>query len=347
MFSGMRPLDSSGHVLEGNPSRRTIIFLEGRKISIQASTGNLEGMLSWVRRRYGVLARTYRHPLNRGSKLRALCDYVIWNAARFLLDARFVLNLPENLKIIVGRQENYGTSVYVHSLHDFNEMLFLAHIMRTDDTFVDIGANVGVYSVWVSGITGAQSVALEPVPKAYEALRQNVRLNDLSGRIETRRIAVANEAGEVTMDVSRSGTNRVVFASGQDTMSIPSDTLEHILNGAVPYAMKIDVEGFELRVLLGAVQTLKERGLHVIVIELQNVTLSKYGTSVQQVKAYIEDFGFKAYTYNPRQRELSEVIVGQDSRCGLNVIFARGLDDITDRLNSGRKIILPLFPNGI
>ncbi len=313
----------------------------------QVSGRDSEGILAWVRGRYGVLERTYRHPLNRGSRLRALRDYFLWNAARFSLDARFVLNLPENLKIIVGRQENYGTSVYVHSLHDFNEMLFLAHVLRAEDTFADIGANVGLYSVWVSGSTGATSVAVEPVRKTYELLCQNVRLNDLSQKIETRRVAVADKPGEVTMDVGHSGTNHVVFAPGHDTMSIPSDTLEGILGNTVPYAMKIDVEGFELRVLHGAAKTMKEQGLHVIVIELQDVTLSKYGADTQKVSTYIEEFGFRAYTYDPRKRALSEMIVDRDSSHDLNIIFARDLDDIRGRLASGRKIISPLFPEGI
>lgn len=310
--------------------------------------GDSGGMLAWVRARCEVLERTYCHPLNRGSKARALRDYFVWNAARFSLDARFVLNLPENLKIIVGREENYGTSVYVHSLHDFNEMLFLAHILRPEDTFADIGANVGLYSVWVSGATGATSVAVEPVPQTYELLRQNVRLNDLSQKIETRPVAVADKPGKVTMDVgSCSGTNHVVFALGHDTMSIPSDTLERILGSTVPYAMKIDVEGFELRVLQGAVRTMREQGLHIIVIELQDVTLSKYDANMQEVRTFIEGFGFRAYTYDPRKRALSEMIAGRDSSYDSNVIFARDLDDIRGRLDSGRKIMSPLFPEGI
>jgi FkbM family methyltransferase len=312
-----------------------------------SSAGDSGGMLAWVRGRCEILERTYRHPLNRGSKARALRDYFVWNAARFSLDAQFVLNLPENLKIIVGREENYGTSVYVHSLHDFDEMLFLAHVLRTEDTFADIGANVGLYSVWVSGATGATSVAVEPVPKTYELLRQNVRLNDLCQKIETWPVAVAEEPGEVAMDVGSSGTNHVVFAPRHDTVSILSDTLERILGGTVPYAMKIDVEGFELRVLRGAVKTMKECGLHVIVIELQDVTLLKYGANMREVRTFIEEFGFRAYAYDPRKRMLSEMPAGHKSSYDSNVIFARDLDDIRGRLASGRKIISPLFPDGI
>jgi predicted RNA methylase len=64
-------------------------------------------------------------------------------------------------------------------LHDFHEMALLLHFLRPCDVFVDIGANVGAYSVLASGVVGAKTFAFEPVPQTFACLRDNVRMNDL------------------------------------------------------------------------------------------------------------------------------------------------------------------------
>ena len=139
--------------------------------------------------RYAVLSQVWNHPLNRGSRLKALRDYFLWNAVRYSMDARHVLKLPGELEIILGKKENYGSAVYAHGLSDHGELLFLAHLMRPGDLFADIGANVGMYSVWVAGTTGANAISIEPVPQTFNALKQNIRLNDLAHLIEAHQVS--------------------------------------------------------------------------------------------------------------------------------------------------------------
>ena len=157
-----------------------------------------------------VLADVWNHPLNRGSKWHAIRDYVLWNAVRFTMDARHVVRLPDGVEIIVGPKDQLGTGVYVHFLPDFAEMLFLAHLLQPGDLFADVGANVGMYSVWVSRVTSAKVIALEPVPSTYETLRQNVRLNNLEALIEPLRTAAGDISGEVLMSSEMAGSNHIL-----------------------------------------------------------------------------------------------------------------------------------------
>src|SRR5215469_18776784 len=55
----------------------------------------------FVNGRRWILSAIWNHPLNRGSKLRALRDYVLWNALRFSIDAAHIVPLPEGAEIIV------------------------------------------------------------------------------------------------------------------------------------------------------------------------------------------------------------------------------------------------------
>jgi FkbM family methyltransferase len=275
-----------------------------------------------------------------------LRDYVLWNAVRFSLDARHVVRMPEGIEIILGQRENYGTGVYIHSLADFSEMLFLAHLMQPTDLFADVGANVGMYSAWVAGVTGAKAVAMEPVLGTFETLRKNVRLNDLEDLIEPLRTAVGDASGEVLMTTGEGGLDHVLQdGSTADAIRTPVGRLDDILGGRCPTAMKMDVEGFELRALRGGAGALANTGLKAIVIELQDLTLTRYGTSEREVRSFLEGYGFRSHSYDPFSRTLSP---STGLHTGLNDIFVRAGDaEEPRRLAAGRKVRLPGYPDGV
>jgi FkbM family methyltransferase len=304
---------------------------------------------TFARERSKVISDVWNHPLNRGGKILALRDYVLWNAVRFSMDSRHVVRLPKGMEIIVGPSENYGSAVYVHSLPDFGEMLLLCHLLRAGDTFVDVGANVGLYSIWVSGATGARTLAMEPVPSTFELLRKNIRLNDLDALIEPLRIAVGEHSAEVLMTSQYGGMNRVLQGSGMADVAGALRTslapLDDILDGRCPVAMKIDVEGFELQVLRGAASTLRDSGLKAIVIEMQEPTLNRYATSEFEVRSVLEECGFSAVVYDPFERSLSPAPAARRS---FNEIFVRTGDTaIAERLASSGKVALRGYPAGI
>ena len=52
-------------------------------------------------------------------------------------------------------------------LHEFEDMMFLLHLLRPGDIFVDAGANIGSYTVLASAVVGAKSISFEPVPPLF------------------------------------------------------------------------------------------------------------------------------------------------------------------------------------
>jgi FkbM family methyltransferase len=268
-----------------------------------------------------VLADVWNHPLNRGSKWHALRDYVLWNAVRFTMDARHVVRLPEGVDLIVGQKDKLGTSVYVNSLPDFAEMLFLAHLLQPGDLFADVGANVGMYSVWVSRVTGANVIAMEPVPSTYETLHQNIRLNNLEALIEPMRTAAGDTSGEALMSSEMAGSNHILAENVEGAIQTPIARVDDILVGRCPSAMKIDVEGFELQALRGAVSILGDTRLKAIVIELQDATLTHYGTCEQEVRQLLEDHGFRSHSYDPFSRTLSPLATQSSSGLTMTIYF--------------------------
>jgi FkbM family methyltransferase len=314
---------------------------------VEFTVGYIDSIRGRLGGRWSVLKEVWSHPINRGSRLLALRDYALWNAVRFSMDARHVVRLPEGLEIILGKKENYGSVVYTHFLSDYAELLFLAHCLRSGDLFADVGANVGLYSVWVAGSTGARVVAFEPNPTTFLALNQNIRLNDLGALIEAHQFAIGDVSGSVAMTAGLGGLDHVVDAQNHDGADIEviAKTLDEALGERAPFALKIDVEGFESHVLRGAKGVLQHPALKVILIEIQNWTLQRFGTSEQEVLALLRAFGFEVCKYDPFKRALTT----SDASLGLNQLLVRDGDRsaLSARLVEGRRIPLPGYPQGL
>lgn len=210
---------------------------------------------------------------------------------RFSMDARHLVRLPGGLEIILGRRENYGSTIYIHGLSDYKELLFLTRCLRPEDCFADVGANVGLYSIWVAGSTGAQVISFEPVPESFRTLNQNIRLNKLCSLIRAHQIAIGDLAGELLMTGVKGGQDHVITGAPNSDpnfgVRVPSDTLDSVLSEVIPFALKLHVEGYELHVLNGGARTLRDPALKVLLMEVQDWTLHKFETSEQEVLSVI------------------------------------------------------------
>jgi len=136
---------------------------------------------------------------------------------------------------------------------DPDELKLITERLRPGFTFVDIGANVGAYSLFVASRAGptARILAVEPQPDIFDRLIFNIRLNAFA-TIKALACAVADKAGELTLfvDGANSGESsvKIVGLSDGDQLRVRACTLLDLLTEegfeAVD-AMKLDVEGAE------------------------------------------------------------------------------------------------------
>ncbi|WP_375458388.1 FkbM family methyltransferase [uncultured Enterovirga sp.] len=136
---------------------------------------------------------------------------------------------------------------------DPRELEILASRLRDGFTFIDIGANVGAYSLFVASRAGssAQVLAIEPQPAIFDRLVHNIRLNAFAN-IKAIACAIADKAGEVTLfiDARNSGESsvKIVAAEGAEPIRVPAKTLLDLVReeGFTRIdAIKLDVEGAE------------------------------------------------------------------------------------------------------
>lgn len=224
-------------------------------------------------------------------------------------------------------------NIYV-GLHEFSDMAFVAHYLRPGDLFVDVGANVGAYTVLAAAGVGAHCVAFEPDATTAEWLHKNVNLNGVSDRVEIRVEALGSQEGQVAFTVGGDTVNHVIISTmaAEAKKSVPMTTLDRALAGRAPAMLKIDVEGFETEVISGGRATIERPELHCVLMELAGAG-ARYGFDETQVRELMLGNGFEEYSYAPFERRL-----GTPNRSSNNTLFIRNKAYVEKRLTEAPLI---------
>jgi FkbM family methyltransferase len=143
--------------------------------------------------------------------------------------------------------------LFTPQFFDPQELALLERRIKDGFTFVDVGANVGGYALFVAARAGrtARILALEPQPEIFDRLTYNIRQNPF-GTVKAIACAVADKAGELTLflDPRNKGESsvKIVGSSQSNAVRVPAETLLDLLRreGFTHVdAVKIDVEGAE------------------------------------------------------------------------------------------------------
>ncbi len=283
-----------------------------------------------------TLKHLVNHPLNKSNKMAAIVRFLKWQIGSRLVPGEVIYKWVNDSKIISRTGETGVTGNIYCGLHEFPDMAFLLHVLKKSDLFVDIGANVGSYTILASSAIGARGYCFEPVPSTYDRLMTNIRLNDLEEQVISLNIALGNSKGEIHFSSDQNCMNHVI-ADDEITKSkiiVNVSTLDEELKDT-PFLMKIDVEGYETPALEGAENTLKNQELCAVIMEL-NGSGSRYGYDESKILSMMSNYGFKTYSYQPFKRQLIN-LEGKNITEG-NTIFIRDMDRILERIKTSPKI---------
>lgn len=277
------------------------------------------------------------HPLNRDQRINSVIRYVKWQVGSRLVQGSIVFDWVNGSKILVKTGETGLTGNIYTGLHEFPDMGFLLHVLRREDLFIDIGANVGSYTILACAAIGARGVAFEPVPSTFHRLVENMRLNHLDERVKCVNKGIGARQGYVAFTGDNDTTNHAL-ASGElcdKIVNVEVTTLDTALDGESPSLAKIDVEGYETPVLEGATEMLKDPSLHSVIMEL-NGSGRRYGYEELKILELMLDNGFKTYSYNPLDRTLIN-LDGKNLNSG-NTLFIRNKPLVEERLRRAQKV---------
>ena len=201
---------------------------------------------------FSTLKFIARHPLSSKQPLRAFWRYGRWQIeSRLRREVEF--KWVEGSKLIVRNGMTGATGNVYCGLHEFGDMLFLLHFLRSNDLFVDVGSNVGSYTVLASAVCRAHSVAVEPDPNTMRSLRRNVAINDLDELVTVFELALGSTEGEVPFTIGQDTGNRVATSGKKNVRMVDQQRLDALIGKDSPSIMmiKMDVEGYEEEVLRG------------------------------------------------------------------------------------------------
>ena len=197
-----------------------------------------------------------------------------------------------------------ATGNWYCGLHEVRDMAFVLHLLRPDEQFLDVGANVGSYTVLAAGAVGAYVTSIEPVPSTFAHLQRNVVLNGLSGKVDLWQCGASDSAGTLRFSSEQDTVNHVlVEGESGPSVEVAVHTVDAVVGARVPVLIKIDVEGYERQVVRGASRTLADTRVLAVVMET-NGSGTRYGVRNDELFAAMDQAGFSAHTYDPFERQL-------------------------------------------
>jgi FkbM family methyltransferase len=177
-----------------------------------------------------------------------------------------------------------------------------------DDVLLDCGANVGMYTIWAAATRGVRVFAFEPEAQNYAILNRNIVLNKLSERVQAYCMGLSDVSGlsQLHMADMRVGGSchavgealdyklqplRAAFVQGCVVSRLDDLIAEGVV--AVPTHIKIDVDGFEHKVVQGARRTLRNPAVKSLLIET-NPALPEH-------RGMVEALGDLGFAYDEAQ----------------------------------------------
>lgn len=254
----------------------------------------------------GTLGFIYTKVLS-APPLRALTNKIL------LLIIPACITIPEGVIYLNPADPVISGALSLGVYEPFETALF-RRLLKPGMVVLDIGANVGYYTVIAAHLVGATGrvVAFEPEPTNVSFLNKNIKSNMLT-QATVRAMAVAERAGRMTLNISATnkGNHSLVSTRAQSkqftsSIEVPVERVDdalaevHITNVDI---IKIDVEGAEMLAFAGMQQTLTQPDM-AICMEFYPELLRRAGSKPEALLVLIQKNGFEIYEMNEKSSDI-------------------------------------------
>jgi FkbM family methyltransferase len=235
-------------------------------------------------------------------------SYIVYGGHKFFLDKHDSIHYSYS-----DETENYSEDV----------SLIIEKACQKNSIVIDVGANIGWYTLQYARYVGSTGkiFAFEPVKENFQLLKKNISKNGYENIIPINK-AVSNEVSTVKMELSdRIGDHRIVNdvdSTDKTIIEVDCTTLDNSFphNTKIDF-LKIDAEGQDLNVLLGAKRLIDENPQIVIFVEFNPFLLRQNNIEPIKLLEFLESHNFQIYDEekNPSQQSLvSELIKYDDGK---------------------------------
>lgn len=199
------------------------------------------------------------------------------------------------------RQNRSARKAFLQGFNDPAMFAWLDGYLRPGMNALDVGANVGLYGLYLAKRVGPQGkvIAFEADPDTAAILQRNRDANGLE-QLQIVVKAVGREAGNLTFQADRRnrGASHVAAGGEAGTRTVPVVTLDSFFEDnpieRLDY-VKFDLEGFEFEALQGFRQTLARFPQCAVQTEISHAHLARYGRRAETLRSLLEDTGRRAW----------------------------------------------------
>lgn len=253
---------------------------------------------AWVRLTAKIIRRL---PAGRYKAIQKLCRRP---------PSAFLMYMPQEMggySFHCDLRDTISREVCFTGFYEPQETALVRSILRPGMSFVDVGANWGYYTLLAASLVGetGRVLSLEPDPRLFPILQENVARSELR-QVTVLQIAAAHEPGTLTLagyaeDGDNYGISRITTRDGGDesVFQVSSDSLDRILrrHGLLSVdLMKMDIEGAETFAIAGLAESLAERKVKRLLLELHPVQLAEHGSTVAAIIQKLASAGYRAWT---------------------------------------------------
>ena len=260
----------------------------------------------------GVVRYVWEHPSNAGHRPRALLRMAGYQLRARLLRRRAIARLGKRSRLWVDLHRTSAAKVMYANPPDMPEMQVWRQALRDGGLFLDVGANVGTYTIWAAEC-GAEVIALEPAADTFGLLLENIALNDY--QVRAIQAAAGPYCGTARLTAGLDSVNRLDPDGPVETGLV---TIDSLIGDRHVVGMKVDVEGFEIDVLRGCTRALSEHRIGLIQLEWNQTSQLVLGTDRRPVADLLQQHGYQLFRPDPQGR----LVPVTDNRFGTDV-FAR------------------------
>jgi FkbM family methyltransferase len=211
-----------------------------------------------------------------------------------------------------------STELAANGIFEPLQTRWTCNLIRPGDTVLDVGANIGYYTLLMARLVGPHGkvYAFEPDPGNFGLLEKNVRLNGYTDRVVLKRAAVSDTSGQIRLfraDRNQGDHRAYDSGDGRPSIDIPSVALDDTFKdypGRIAF-IKMDIQGSEWAALKGMQKLLARQPFVQMMTEFWPAGLSHVGVSAAAYLDVLASCGFSLFEIDD---ELQHVVVANRSR---------------------------------
>ncbi len=260
--------------------------------------------------------------------------WIVWKLLPEWLTKKMTLYLPHVGGKIRLHKQSLSGAFLLNREYNAPEYRFLKNLLKSGETAIDVGANIGTISICMSKAVGptGRVISFEPDPVTYKAMVDNISLNKL-GNIVPVNVAVG-KAGELrdfcrlkkSSDMSHFLGSEKGYAGPSDMIKVQCTTIDDLFEKRKlkrVALLKIDVEGAELEVLQGAAQVLANGLVDSLVVEMFDNNCANYGYRARSIVDFLSQYDYKPHEVVDGERmSIRPVSQSNFPRC-VNIFFVK------------------------